>query len=419
MVQKSLKLILLAAFVLVAGIKFSYAGEVDILLQKLVEKGVLTAGEAQEIKVETQEEVKKEIAQGKSASLPKWVQNTKLKGDFRLRYQDNHDKGAETDRDRARFRLRLGLESKVNEQLLVAFGIASGKTGDPRSTNQSFQDSFDKKPVIIDYAYATYTPFSWATLIGGKMKNPCWEPGDLVWDTDITPEGGAVVLTTKFNDKLDLFLTTGIFLIDETSSTGNDPLIGVIQPGFNYKVTDSIALKGAFSFYDSNNIKNNAIEYGGGTNTKKSGSSTLYAYEYNAIFPAFEISVTEPLKGLNLGMFDVPYACVFGEYVLNSLVEDNNSGYMLGGKIGYQKIEGWGQWQLRYNFARLEKDAVPDFLPDSDRYGGKTNIRGHEIMFDFGLAKNTWLGLDIYRVQSLSDPRQPETLVQVDWNLKF
>ena len=63
------------------GISSSYAGEIEILLQKLVEKGVLTAGEAQQIGTETKEQVKADIAEGKFSSLPAWVQNTKLKGE--------------------------------------------------------------------------------------------------------------------------------------------------------------------------------------------------------------------------------------------------------------------------------------------------------------------------------------------------
>ncbi|MFA7652836.1 MAG: hypothetical protein WCY42_03590, partial [Candidatus Omnitrophota bacterium] len=39
----------------------SYAGEIDLLLQKLVDKGVLTPGEAQQVKSETKEEIRKEI----------------------------------------------------------------------------------------------------------------------------------------------------------------------------------------------------------------------------------------------------------------------------------------------------------------------------------------------------------------------
>ena len=64
-------------------------------------------------------------------------------------------------------------------------------------------------------------------------------------------------------------------------------------------------------------------------------------------------------------------------------------------------------------------DAVLDVLPDSDRYGGATGIRSHEAELTFGLGKNTFLGLDVYRSWKLSDPKAPDTLVQVDWNMKF
>ncbi|MCM8782066.1 MAG: putative porin, partial [Candidatus Omnitrophica bacterium] len=190
------------------GIGSCFAGEIDILLQKLVEKGILTPGEAQQIGTETKEQVKREIAEGKYSSLPAWVQNTKLKGDFRLRYQRDHSKKlptttTPTDRHRGRIRLRLGLESKVNEKLLVGAGLATGLndgfTDASRSTNVSFSDSSSKKSISLDYAFAQYSPFSWVTLIGGKFKNPLWEPGDMFWDTDINPEGSALKLSKQFS----------------------------------------------------------------------------------------------------------------------------------------------------------------------------------------------------------------------------
>jgi len=105
--------VLLGSFCLMsAGIQASYAGEIDLLLQKLVDKGVLTGAEAQQVKIETQEQVKKDIATGKSASLPAWVQNIKLKGDLRLRYQTKVEKtanDASKDTNIGRVRLRLGL----------------------------------------------------------------------------------------------------------------------------------------------------------------------------------------------------------------------------------------------------------------------------------------------------------------------
>jgi hypothetical protein len=113
---------------------------------------------------------------------------------------------------------------------------------------------------------------------------------------------------------------------------------------------------------------------------------------------------------------------LFGEYVTNRAdlpVNDNKNGYMLGFALGYDKVAKFGDWTFKYNYAKLEKDAVLDILPDSDRYEGKTNISAHEMMVDFGLGENTWLGLDIYRAQLLTNPKAPSTVVQVDWNMKF
>ena len=97
---------------------------------------------------------------------------------------------------------------------------------------------------------------------------------------------------------------------------------------------------------------------------------------------------------------------------------------MFGFKFGKEKIEQWADWQVRANYAVLEKDAILDILPDSDRYGGKTGMRSHEGMFDFGLGKNTWLGLDYYYGWQLpgnfnTSQTKPAQVFQLDWNMKF
>jgi hypothetical protein len=422
-------IIVSACILLAVGcISSAQAGEIDLLLQKLVEKGVITAGEAQQIGTETKEQVKKEIAKGTYSSLPAWVQNTKLKGDFRLRLQNNHPKvtgNTENERLRARLRLRLGLESKVNDKLLVAFGLATGTTDATsydaaRSTNQSFQDSFAKKAIDLDYAYVKYAATPWATLTGGKMKFLPWEPTDLIWDTDITPEGAAVELNKKLNDKTSVFMNTAGFVIDELSSESSDPVMYVIQPGMNYQFTDRVALKGAFAYYDFSNIKGRILDGSQGTNTRTSGPTGLM-YNFRPINPALEINIKQPFKGLGVSFLDIPSLSLFGEYVHNLAISEskNRTGFSTGFKFGAEKIAGWGDWDVKYIYAQLEKDAVPDILPDSDRYSGKTGVRSHEIMVNYGLGKNTSLSFDMYRSWSLLSSDAPETIVQVDWNMKF
>ncbi|MDD5465813.1 MAG: putative porin [Candidatus Omnitrophica bacterium] len=421
--------VLLGTFCLMsAGVRVSYAGEIDLLLQKLVDKGVLTGAEAQQVKLETQEQVKKEIAQGKYSSLPAWVQNIKLKGDLRLRYQNQHEKNnadIQKDANIGRVRMRLGLEAKVNDKILAGVGIATG-SGDPRSTNISFGGYNSKKTVVLDYAYGKYAPLPWLKLVGGKMLpgDVFWEPTDLIWDTDITPEGAVIGLSKDLNPRTNLFMN-GSFLVVETDSTSTSGASAfLIQPGASYKFNDTYSLKGAVSF-SSFDVKDQVpSSHDKGSNTKYNSTSATtgnYAFNYAMLNPALEFKIMQPFKVFGLSPESLKF---FGEYVNNLDVSKKNTGFSAGFQLGNEKIEKWGDWQLRYLYAMLGKDAVLDILPDSDRYSGKTGIRSHEVILNFGLAKNTSLGFDIYRSWGINGINsggraQPETLAQVDLNMKF
>jgi opacity protein-like surface antigen len=408
----------------------AFASEVDVLLKKLVEKGILNASEAQEIKTETNEEVAKVEAQKMDDykklakdNMPDWVKNTKLKGDFRLRYQHKHEKADNNfakDTDLGRIRLRLGLESQVNDKLLAGAGIASG-SGDPRSTNISFGGYNEKKTVVLDYAYAKYSPLAWLTIVGGKMGlgDTLWEPTDLIWDTDITPEGGVAQLTTKLGSNATFFLKSGVLVVDaDTSTDSNSPTAYLIQPGIDYKFNDNVSVKGSISYDAFINVKNHtSSKYSSQTNTgNTTKGSSSYSYDYKMMNPALELTIKKPFEALGLG---VDFLKFQGEYVNNLAVSDDATGFAAGFKLGKDKIEKWGDWQFKYVYAMLGRDAVLDVLPDSDRYGGATGIRSHEGELNFGLGKNTFLGLDVYRSWSLIGREAPETLVQVDWNLKW
>jgi len=420
----------MAGIILLAGAGVSSAGEIDLLLQKLVDKGVLTAGEAQALKTETQEKTKQEIAAGKYSGLPQWVQNTKLKGDLRLRYQfkgEKADNNVRKDTNIGRVRMRLGLESKVNEKLLAGIGLATNSGGDPRSTNITFGDKnggySSKMEVRLDYAYAKYSPFSEVTFLAGKMLLPdtLWEPTDLIWDTDITPEGGVIALNKKVG-RADLFANAGTFFGVADTSTDADPtMMYLAQTGVNYKFNDRVSAKAAVAMYDWANVQGKAFptdSWYKSSNTKDA-ANTKWADDYNQLTPALEVSIVEPFKALGLGVEKLK---LFGEYVNNLAVSnDKNTGFAGGFQLGHDKIAKWGDWQFRYVYAMLEKDAVIDTTPDSDRYGGKTGMRSHEGSLTWGLSKNTYLGFDVYRSWNImgNARRAPETLVQFDWNMKF
>lgn len=385
----------------------------EAILKLLIKKGIVTEQEVNEMKAEVAKEeapapgtLKERLAKLEK-EVPTWVKNTKLKGDLRLRYQWDKQKGSE-ERHRGRVRYRLGLETKVNDRVKVAAGLASGGT-DPRSTNQSFQDTFSTKGINLDYAYMEYGAAPWVTVFGGKVKRKpiLWQPSDLLWDSDIRPEGGALCLT-KAGENIDLFMNTGLFVLDESSSDTSDPFMYYFQPGLKWSINDSTSLRFALAYYGFDNVKGATLDNSAGTNTLESG---VLKYDYNSLNPAVELGIKEPLGGL------VNYSAIFGEYINN--FDSNDDGFLMGFKFGDKKVKKAGQWQFKYLYRRLETDAWLDTFPDSDAYTGDTNVKGHEAIFDFGLAKNVTLGLDYYYMKRITGTKNPHHVLQVDTKFKF
>lgn len=427
----------------VFGSGLAWAGEVDVLLQKLVDKGILTSSEAQEVRTETNEEIAKEDKQKQEdykelakSSIPDWVKNAKLVGDFRLRYEYKEDKGSEVSTNRPRLRLRVGLEDQINDKVKVGFVLATGSSADTsssiRSNNQTFTGFFNKKPVILDKAFMEYTPKKWITLIGGKMANPIWEPVSpgLVWDPDITPEGGAIKLNGKLLSSLDWFANLGAFVLNDPGQS--DPYVGFIQPGAEWHVTNDASIKTAIALYGYANVKGKsffAASAGASTNTGTTGIGTgKFRYNYDAINPALEFDFDKPLEKLeNLGIevpsfLDVPYVSLFGSFLHNVDVSKNANAALAGLKIGDKKIAKFGNWQFTYAYKVIERDAILDLLPDDDFYGGKTNTRGNEYFFEYGLSKNTSLKLNYYHTWMIGATKKtqvPENHFMLDFNFKF
>ncbi len=410
-------LLLMGCVVSFLGVGFSYGAEVDILLQKLVEKGILTAGEAQEVKTETQEQMKNEIAEGKNTSLPLWIQNMKFKGDLRVRYQSERKKKSSSvqgDREKGRIRMRLGAEAKVNTKTKAYVGIATGNSTDNRSTNQTFDDSFEKKDIWLDYAYIDYLASPWATLMAGRMKNPIWQTGDMLWDTDINPEGAAVTLTKNLKpNKLDSFLTAGFFVLEDSDDATSDATMIAVQPGLTWSINDKTKFKLAETMYEFNSVQGaSALSDTQNTNTMAGGE---YKYDYDSWVTSSEISFLEP----KLISRYIPYLAFFGDYVNNPDPNNENTGWIMGLKFGKEKVADWGDWQFKYQRRKIARDAWLDSFPDSDVLSGATNVKSDEYILSCGLNKNMTVDFDYYHSDVIKGSKTPQRLYQVDLNFKF
>lgn len=407
---------------LMTGMPAAHAGEVDLLVQKLIEKGVLTANEGQILLDDTRQEVAKQNAKGTNDAIPAWIQTTKIKGDLRLRYQ-SQQREAGTVRNRGRYRYRLGIETKPNDKWLVGAGLSSAEKSstvdDSRSTNTTMTNAFDRGPIRLDYAFGEYKPNSDMGFIGGKYnglsKDYLWYTTDMLWDSDINQEGASAHMNVRNVLGGDAFLNAGYWVLGESSSQASDLGMYYGQGGMVFS-PEPVKIKLAGTFYSFINDDTGSLLSGRASGNTITGG-TKYAYDFGQILAgsaeaiySFPAETTSPIK----------MAGVFGDYVVNLDPTKNNTGYAAGIKFGHPKVGAtWGDWQFKYQYVQLASDAWLDSLPDSDRYSGNTNIKGHEWILDIGLAKNVSLGLDYYHSQVLRGTALHESVFQADINMKF
>jgi hypothetical protein len=115
----------------------------------------------------------------------------RLNGDIRLRGENFQQScPACVDRNRARVRVRLGIEGKLNEDFTGGLAFATGSLGDPTTTNETLTNFFERKTIGLDRGYITYQPAAhkWLQLTGGKFAYT-WNRTSTTFDPDINPEG--------------------------------------------------------------------------------------------------------------------------------------------------------------------------------------------------------------------------------------
>ena len=146
-------------------------------------------------------------------------------GDIRVRGEDFfQDCSACVTRNRARIRLRFGLEGKLNDDFTGGFLLTSGSLGDSNSTNETLTNFFTRKTIGIDRAYITYQPGTakWISLTGGKFGFT-WQRTPMTFDSDLNPEGFTEKFSFDLKSPVIKNLTVqGIQLLYNEASKGDD-----------------------------------------------------------------------------------------------------------------------------------------------------------------------------------------------------
>ncbi|MFZ5572214.1 MAG: putative porin [Thermodesulfobacteriota bacterium] len=436
-------------------------GEMDKLTREVTER----------VKQDMKEEIKREIKDESAvsdqtwlervhASVPEWTRRIRLNGDARLRYegnffdQNNADflkpddptelANTKNDRNRFRYRARLGLTAEINTQVEAGLRLATGTSDNPVSTNETAGDFFNKDYFLLDQAYLKIRPIPRApqtALWGGKFPNP-WLATEMVWDGDVVFEGLAVRYDDYVLDWLRPILTVGWFPLQEEEWYSDKYLAGA-QAAVEFKPKTDLAITLGAACYDYRNVRGEAndilrpgeLDWTAPQYMQKGNSLMDIDPEPGGITTALagDYRIIDAVAILHAAVFQPVHVNLTGNYAENVGFDadevarrlgeeewpDETTAYQVALWVGHPRVRNFSEWNVSFAYRYVEADAVLDAFTDSDFHLGGTNAKGWLLKTDWGLTKNLWLTIGYSTADEIiGDPLAIDVL-QIDLNASF
>lgn len=421
----------------------------DPILEALIEKGILTKGEAGKIETEIAARQTNAIS-----TLPasKWqmadsIKSMQLYGDFRLRYEyrgvDNVPGAAQNTYSRERFRyaLRFGIRGDLFDDF--SYGIRLETSTNPRSPWATFGSNTtagsatpsDKagSGIGIGQAFLNWHPTDWFEMTAGRMPMPLYTT-PMVWDADINPEGAF----EKFKytvDNVDLFADFGQFDYQDPSAASDipssDTFVLAWQAGANVRLAHGMSFKIAPVLYNytgvgtgsglntsfvgqglnGSNVGVPGATAGNLLNYNESGINNLLIFEVPGEFD-FKMPKT-PFGPLQMRLFgDFAYNLEGGDRAsaaynsnpsafpgLSGPVKGQDKAYQIGFGVGsagpvygptqglvYGSTSRKNTWEARVYWQHVEQYALDVNLMDSDFFEGRANLEGIYSAFAYSFT---------------------------------
>ncbi len=448
-------------------------------------------------------------------SVPEWTKKFRVFGDVRARYESMHypegsdntgsfpdfnaintgapfdiagnvfspQLNADQDRERLRFRVRVGAEVSLVDGFTAGLRIATGSDNSPVSTNQTLGGSgnFSKYAIWLDRGYLKYE-----TGIGdgrlalslGRFDNPFFS-SEVMWDDDIGFDGIAMQGSYNLN-RVTPFFSAGAFPVYNTNLNyatnqpakfeSYDKWLYGIQAGLDWKVRKDLDLKLAIAYYDFDSIEGvlsdpyTPLSASDAGNTDASRPAfaqkgntyrairniipsalnnygTLYQYQYFGLatpfrvvaltgkldynkFEPIQISLSgEVIKNLAFKKSDLEPIAINNRGVVSrsglAPFEGGDMAWIAGLKVGHTAMQKRWDWNFGVNYRYVESDAVVDGFTDSDFGGGGTNLKGFTIFGNLAVSPNVWLGVRWMSADEIAGPPLKIDILQFDVSAKF
>ena len=306
-------------------------------------------------------------------------------GDVRFRAEwDDSEKqdGTTRDRNRLRYRARLGVAFQPNDQWSGKIRLATTSNQNaPHVDFTTIGDTADTS-IGVDIAYIAYTGVNDLTVIVGKTPLNFWQQTEVFWDNDITPEGLAVVYNA-----------------------------GPVTLNAAYAVLE----EGGWE--DDMTLVTYQAVFGGGD-----------AMKYT--LAAGGASVDDPLNTLNAESHWVVNgqlksgAWLVGADYLQSDADEEDTAYVVQGRYKF----GDSPFGIRLYYYSVETNATPgDGLFTQDNFpsaeAAADNFDGYRLQLDYKVAKNTSIDVRYYDTEIITEGVDEQdakrSRLQANFNVKF
>ena len=427
--MRKIKGLVLSAISALFIINVAFAGETDMLINKLAEKGVITYGEAAQITNETKEAARADLASAKVSSLPLWIQNITMSGDMRLRMQDDWNQANNFTRVRERVRLRTNFDTRLSEGFKAGFGFATGSEAIDATTDElgnatvgkgnvidansgsanSTFSGFGRLPLQLNLAFVEYNAPSFlginTAVTAGKMRQgtQVWNATDLLWEPSMNPDGMAVKFTRSINDTMSLALIGSYLTINNINSAVSNPTGATAELMYTWD-TEDYRVKLGVAQQNLDVVNKNCGTYYGTPGCDYFVMSESFDLTYKNVIGSNNIALVGDIAKNN-----------------NSAVTSDTNASCYGVKLGVDSVAGFGQWQIVYLNRRLEANSWLNKLGANDPYGAANNASGSQEQLNLGLSKAATLAFTYYNYDKINGANSttPQSIFQSDIIYKF
>ena len=352
-------------------------------------------------------------------------------GDLRLREEVSFKLDDQENRERMRYRLRLGADYRLDDEFTVGARIRTGDRMDPNSPHSTLGDGFRTDEVSLDRAFIAYRPEGEPGLrvIGGKFQHPFYANpiyGELVWDADVAPEGIAATYTLpgdESGERLDFAL--GLYTAVEQGG-GPEARVLVAQVAGHERLGEQTTGSLALGYYQYSRITPDGGQLLVGENpSQTAGGNQLIDTDGDTVMDDYAsgFKIWNPIASVTHTGWCEPVT-FSAEYIRNAdATGSRDSGYALGVAVGQQREPG--DWQYYYQWQKVEQEAVfaafaqDDFLLAANQVG---HVFGTRYRITDQVGAHLWALIsarDSAGTTATTDSRSDQWRVRFDIDVRF